>query len=226
MKLDGTHRHGPVLNRRPAGWAPALVTVAVSIFVCLVLPAVAFADVEPNDNITEAEGPLVGGVTYTGAIATENDRDIYLFYVSGQQQLKIQAANTGGSCLTVEFGDTNDINLAEAGEIHEGHTAEFAYTTPPGLTRYYLDFSDCSGETKYSFIIMPAAAVVGGAPTLPPTPTGEPNENAEEAIGPLLGNIAYTGEIQTQNDEDWFKFFTASGSHQFDIAYTETGPSC
>jgi hypothetical protein len=62
--------------------------------------------------------------------------------------------------------------------------------------------------------------IVAGAATLIPTPTTEPNESAEQAFGPLLGGVSYTGEIQTENDQDWFKFYTAPGIHQFDVAMT------
>jgi hypothetical protein len=189
----------------------------------LALPAFAMADVEPNNGITEAEGPLAGGVTYTGAVANSTDLDTYFFYVNGQQQIHILVTETGGGeCLDARFGDTDNEYLAERSYLDEGQSAEFTYSTPPGVTRYYLELEGhCSGESRYSFTITPGTAVIGGAGTLPPTPTGEPNENIEQASGPLLGGVAYAGEIQTQNDEDWFKFYTAPGTHQFDVAVTE-----
>jgi hypothetical protein len=200
-----------------------LIVVAVSALVVLALPAVAMADVEPNDGVTQAEGPLAGGVTYTGVVANSTDLDTYFFYVNGQQQLHILVTETGGGeCLDARFGDSDNEYLSEKSYLHEGQSGEFTYSTPPGVNRYYLELdSHCSGETKYSFAITPGAALVGGAGTLPPTPTGEPNENIEQASGPLLGGVAYAGEIQTQNDEDWFKFYTAPGTHQFDVAVTE-----
>jgi hypothetical protein len=202
----------------------ALIAVAVCAVVTMAIPALALADVEPSNGITEAEGPLAGGVTYTGAIANSTDLDTYFFYVNGQQQIHILVTDTGsgGECLNARFGDSDNEYLSEKSYLREGQSAEFTYSTPPGVNRYYLEFSsDCSGETKYSFTITPAAAIVGGASTLPPTPTTEPNENIEQASGPLLGGVAYAGEIQTQNDEDWFKFYTAPGTHQFDVAVTE-----
>jgi hypothetical protein len=189
----------------------------------LAAPALASADIEPNNGIAEAEGPLVGGVTYTGSIANSTDLDTYVFYVNGQQQLDIKVTDTSGAgeCLSARFGDTDNRSLAFKGYMREGQSQEFKYTTPPGVNRYYLEFEGgCSVETRYSFTIEPAAAIIGGAATIPPTPTGEPNESAEQALGPLLGGVSYTGEIQTQNDEDWFKFYTAPGIHQFDVAMT------
>jgi hypothetical protein len=199
-----------------------LLVVAVCALATLAVPALAAADTEPNDGITEAEGPLAGGVTYTGAVANSTDVDTYVFYVNGQQQIDIKVTDlNGGECLSARFGDTNNHQLAEKSYLREGQSQEFKYTTPPGVNRYYLSFgSGCSGEVKYSFSIEPASTIVAGPSTLIPTPTTEPNDNAEQALGPLLGGVAYTGEIQTQNDQDWFKFYTAPGSQQFDVAMT------
>jgi len=200
-----------------------LLVVAVCALGVLAVPSMAMADIEPNDGITQAEGPLAGGVTYTGATANSNDLDTYFFYVSGQQQLDIKITLTGGGtgCLRASFGDTDNDGLDSLGYFEAGQTQDFTYTTPPGVNRYYLQLNgSCAAETKYSFTIVPAAGIVGGVPTLAPTPTLEPNENAEQAYGPLLGGVAYTGEIQTVNDEDWFKFYTAPGTQQFDVAYT------
>jgi hypothetical protein len=189
----------------------------------LALPAVAMADVEPNNGIAEAEGPVAGGVVNTGAVANSTDLDTYFFYVNGQQQIDVKVTDAnGGECLDAGFGDADNDYLAEASYMREAQSRDFNYSTPSGVNRYYLTFDNhCPGEVKYSFTISPGAAVVGGASTLVPVPTGEPNENAEQAFGPLLGGVAYTGEIQTQNDEDWFKFYTAPGTHQFDIAMTQ-----
>ncbi len=192
----------------------------------LALPAIASADIEPNNGITEAEGPLSGGVAYAGAIANSTDLDTYYFYVNGQQQIDIKITGTGGNCLEAKFGDSDNKELSYWGDIEEGKSHDFTYSTPPGVNRYYLElYSSCSNETKYSFTVAPTAALVGGASTLVPLPTGEPNESAEQAFGPLLGGVAYAGEIQTENDQDWYKFYTAPGVQQFDIAYTSTS-SC
>ena len=164
---------------------------AVCALATLAVPAVALADVEPNNGITQAEGPLAGGVVYTGAVANSTDFDTYFFYINGQQQIDINVTDaSGGECLNARFGDSDNGNLAEASYLHEGQTKDFTYSTPPGVNRYYLEFaSHCSGEVKYSFTISPGPAVVGGAPTPVPVPTGEPNENAEQAYGPLLGGV-------------------------------------
>jgi hypothetical protein len=188
----------------------------------LAVPALASADVEPNNGITEAEGPVAGGVTENGTVANSTDLDTYFFYVNGQQQIDIRVTDTGGNgCLEARFGGTDNEDISSYGWIEEGKAHDFTYSTPPGVNRFYLELrTECSGESHYAFAITPAAGIVGGAPTPNPVPTPEPNENAEQATGPLAGGVTYAGEIQTENDEDWFKFYTAPGVQQFDIAYT------
>jgi hypothetical protein len=201
-----------------------LLVVVVCAGATLAVPALATADTEPNNGITEAEGPLTGGIANAGAVANSTDLDTYFFYVNGQQQLNIEVTDTsssGSECLNARFGDSDNRFLAEKSYLRGGQSQNITYTTPPGVTRYYLELdSGCSVETPYSFTINPAGGIVGGAATIVPTPTSEPNENAEQAFGPLGGGVPYTGEIQTQNDQDWFKFYTAPGIHQFDVAIT------
>lgn len=202
-----------------------MLIAAVCALTALAVPAVAMADVEPNDGITEAEGPLAGGIAYAGTVANENDRDTYFFYVNGQQQIDIRVTETGGAgCIESRFGGPDNEELDEDSIFAEGESHDFTYSTPPGVTRFYLEVRGrCSSEARYAFTISPTAAITGGGPTLMSNPTTEPNENAEQAFGPLVGGVAYTGEIQTQNDEDWFKLYTAPGTQQIDVAYTSIG---
>ena len=47
----------------------------LSAFALMVMPAIATADVEPNDGITQTEGPLRGGTVYSGTLFSTNDGD-------------------------------------------------------------------------------------------------------------------------------------------------------
>lgn len=49
----------------------------------------------------------------------------------------------------------------------------------------------------------------------------EPNEGLGQAYGPLVGGTPYSGGIETQNDQDWFYFYT-SGQAQIDISIVLT----
>lgn len=188
---------------------------AALLAVCLLLAgaAVASADVEPNDVISQAEGPIAGGVAVTGTFGAPDDFDYYVFYVQGQQQIHLQQTMPDGCIATLLDTD--------------GGTLPDDFTTPTGTNRYFVvvgrryDFNDCTGAS-YSFRIDPASAVVAG-PAIDRSfvQTGEPNESPAQAIGPLAGGVNYRGSIDTNNDQDWFSFFVAPGVHQVDISVTD-----
>jgi hypothetical protein len=201
------------------------------------------SDQEPNDGITQAEGPLAAGFGYTGTLSDtqgSSDLDTYVFYAAPYQQLDIHVADNDPSsadnCLDVTLGDADNNALVEdtydgSGCLSDGQSTDIQYTTGATASRYYLEFrcdsgpsfaSDaCETPTQYSLKMPPAPAIISGSSTEPPQQTGEPNENIGQAIGPLAGNVAYAGSIQTVNDEDWFTFVTASGARQIDIAFTQ-----
>lgn len=52
----------------------------------------------------------------------------------------------------------------------------------------------------------------------------EPNEQPSAAFGPLLADTDYAGAVETTNDEDWFRLFTA-GPTALDIAVSNTSAS-
>lgn len=213
----------------------------------LVVAAPALADVEPNDGITQAEGPLAAGVAQTGVIANPEDLDTYMFYVSGQQQLDIHFEKTDPEpgCLTASLGNAQNANDADESRLLRDETAgasDFKYTTPQGTNRYYLELWSCTSDEDwesyeeyeeatafppidYSFTISPAAALAPGENLVrqPQLPTGEPNETWEQAAGPLRGGVPYVGAQQTANDTDWFKFYTRPGKHRVSIRITELG---
>jgi hypothetical protein len=52
----------------------------VAVFIATVLgltASPAFADQEPNNGITQVEGPVSGGALYAGTLPTDNDEDWY-----------------------------------------------------------------------------------------------------------------------------------------------------
>lgn len=62
-------------------------------------------------------------------------------------------------------------------------------------------------------LALPTASVASGP--------YEPNDNINQAAGPLAGGTSYSGAFETTNDEDWFVFYTV-GQVQMDIAVTNT----
>lgn len=199
----------------------------VATLLAVAAPA-AVADVEPNDGITQAEGPLAGATIYRGVLSTDNDVDWYSFYVAGQTQLDIAVtipadSPCGGWFDEIAFRDADGASISTI-EPDVNTTEHIRYTTPPGINRYFLVADACSGY-RYQFRIDPGAAVVAGPGIVVPAPTGEPNETADQAFGPLLGATSYAGRIETQNDDDWFYFFTV-GPTALDVAVTGTASTC
>jgi hypothetical protein len=186
---------------------------------CILLAgsACALADVEPNDVISQAEGPIAGGVPVAGTYGTPDDFDYYVFYVQGQQQIHLhQSTPDGCSALLLD---------TSGNEVPED------FTTPSGLNRYFVvvgrdsSFDDDCGGQSYTFQVDPASAIVTG-PAIDRSfvQTGEPNESQAQAGGPLAGGVNYRGSIDTDNDEDWFYFFVAPGVHQVEATVTSPGP--
>lgn len=176
----------------------------------------AFADVEPNNIISQAEGPIAGGVPIDGNLATINDIDYYVFYAASQQQIHLTSSILSGQssyCLDVTLLGT------------DGYVLSSNYTTPIGVNRYFIRVeSDSCAAVNYRFQVDPPAAVTTG-PALDHTvtETAEPNETPGQASGPLAANVNYTGVHETTNDEDWFYFLVPPGTHQLDVATTGTG---
>ncbi len=179
--------------------------------------ATALADTEPNDALVQAEGPISGGTDIKGTLGTRDDVDWYVFYVQGQQQIHLtsSAKSAGSYCGAVSLYDTDGSGVSDD------------FTTPPGTNRYFAQVSDessfCPTSTNYTFKVDPGGAVVSGPSIQRAQGTGEPNETADQPAGPLSQGTPYSGSIDTSNDEDWFFFYTAPGTHPVDLAVT--GPA-
>jgi opacity protein-like surface antigen len=194
-----------------------LALLALAATALLALPSAAAADVEPNDGITQTEGPLTGGTTYSGSLSTENDEDWYSFYVSSQTQLDVSLSVPAGSACDPRFtlSDT-DGGFIESERVDPNETFHFRYTTAAGTNRYLLSVSGCQGAT-YQFSLNPAASIVSGPGRAPAQGTPEPNDNESQAVGPLSGGQLYSASIDTQNDVDFFYFYS-SGTQPFDVS--------
>lgn len=216
-----------------------LLAVAVALAVALLLgvAAPAGAEDEPeNDTLPGAEGPLRTG-THTGTIRSGQDEaDWYYFYVQPQVELTIEASSEDcGEYNNLESNlyGRNGYNYNEEGYLQSGTYDPIAYTTPPGLPQLYYFVVKCddpeSTDSKdYSFEIgtSPSRSLISGpVPFGPPVGVSEPNEFREQAIGPLAGGITYQGVTGTDNDEDWFYFYTKS-QQPLEISATSFDPSC
>ncbi len=152
---------------------------------------------------------------FKGTWSTDNDADWATFYVASQTQLTI-TLQTNACYNDLTFLDDHG-NYLNSASFSKSGPKTITYTTPVGTRQFFLAaFVDeptfgkaCIGP--YSVTISPASALVGGPP-MPQTtvPTGEPNETADQAAGPLLGETIYTATQDTENDVDWFAFWANS----------------
>ncbi len=216
--------------------------VALCLALLLAGTAQAAADVEPNDSILGAEGPLTGAQPYEGTIGTPNDVDFYYLHAQSQQQVEFQLIRPEAGTCGVEY------RLAANGNsdtLFEGYMryrlgeatwtpVDVRYTTPQGENLLLLEISSQCEDSPSGFVpfryiatIGPAGALVSGQPlTLPAgPPVTEPNETSSQAFGPLVGGIRYDVNQDTSNDEDWLYFNTALGRQSIDVEVIN-GSSC
>lgn len=198
------------------------LTLAVLAALALALPASALgsdAAYEPNDGIQQAYGPLEANTNYDGTISTDNDRDWYIVYVSGQGVLNVSLNNLddGSGCCGSPYvyllnADGETLNYSY---VEEGTTEELSYTTP-GPGHYYVVVRGGRIPDNYRLRVS-GPITTGPRPGPPDEVTPNNNPEAASAFGPLQGGRLYAGSIDAYNEEDWFYFYT-SGPGAFDIS--------
>jgi hypothetical protein len=118
---------------------------------------------EPNDSFITGTGPIMSGTTYSAGTETDNDADLYFFYVPQRTQMffNLTATNTVSKssyvCSEVSRQTSSGYSRVEYSNLHvlEGETETAAVTLDRG--KYFFEILDsCSeaGET-YIFSITP-----------------------------------------------------------------------
>ena len=187
----------------------------------------------PNDDITQAFGPLANGVSYDGQFETVNDFDWLYFYVSGARQVQVRVTKVEAGCsadIVASIRGIDGTAVAEDLKIESNSTSLLKFTTT-ATGRYYIVLSsDCVGD-PYRVEVGPPEAITTDPPpgdelpTPAPQPTGEPNETIAAAAGPLAAGTAYGGDFSSLNDRDWFVFYV-TGALQTRVAVTKVGLGC
>jgi hypothetical protein len=218
-----------------------LVTVAACAFAIGCSTAAATPAPGAHSTLAQAEGPIPGGVQTSSSMPTGESR-WYVFYVNGQQRLRISAlegAGFGGftfpyreQCLGVTLYDTDGGMFSGEPEFND---PPLEYTTPPGLNRFFVSFeaSSTTGCTEgpppwmFSFEVSPASAIVSGPGvpvpvTVDPVPAGtQPNDDPTHASRSIVAGTTYAGSLVTLNDKDVFSFYSDAGHDQhLDVAAT------
>jgi len=205
----------------------ASFTAAIAALIYLVAPAAANADsFEPNDGLYQAYGPIAAATSYSGDIGTANDDDWFVLYTSGQGVLDVAMTNTpdaSGCNATLQLLDTDGTRVGVIRPL-PNQTLHVTYTAP-GPRRFFVNVGgSCAGDA-YQFSV--TGPVTTGPAIVAATPTSDVNDSAAQAVGPLSGDTVYGGRIDSQNDEDWFSFYTA-GAEPFDLAMIDVpdGSGC
>ncbi len=212
-------------HRRNAGgivsacWAMPILWLAFSI------PASA---AEPDDVAVLADGPLQGGITYQGDIASFEDNDWYVFYAGphAQFQLTLEYVEGGPCSPEVELLDGWGDDVLDRGRAEPDPSespVRFGVQGPSSTTRYLIHIfnQNCgSGEdypSRYAFRLESPQAIVPGMPLRGTVqPIIEPNESASQAFGPLVGGAWYGGVFETVNDREFLRF--AGTGVPFDVS--------
>jgi|GEM_PF-4961005 len=225
--------------RNSLGWGPFIV--AALMF--LIVAAQACADIEPNNTLANAEGPLAAGASYSGSVApVEDSSDTYLFYVSGQGNFDIQMVDQASlsktGCypyLAAGLADANGRHLIPSSDeiptigsgtaILPGKELRLAWTSRPGVHAYYFlvdsDFSEC-GATPYQFSVTASAgaSIVAGPPMPRVMTVASENLTPHQAVGPLTAGIGYEQTFPMSGERQWYWFVAAPGTHTLDIMTT------
>jgi hypothetical protein len=187
-------------------------------------PALAAADVEPNNSVFDPEGPIVGGQDYSGTLSSGNRDDWYVLYTDGVQQLHLTSPQAGAqACLNVRLTDANGRPIAPD------------YTSGAGTTRFFVHANSspppfgpsCPAEMSYSFRVDSTGTLGPGPGKLPVKGTREPNETLADAGGPLVAGTWYFSKLETVNDHDWLHFYVRPGAGPVDVeTVTFGGEAC
>jgi hypothetical protein len=135
-----------------------IAALALLLLTGLALAQVARGDVESelNDTRPVADGPLMPGVPWTGALPSANDTDIYRFYVGeGGTQATITFGNTtpvapgspGAFQIVAADSDGDIIDTSSTELVDPGETMSLTVNLAAGVyytaARFYCDFGTC-----------------------------------------------------------------------------------
>lgn len=144
------------------------LAMAVGVVVALLCAgaAQAAAPFEPNDNLGQAYGPLVGDLDTAGAFETSNDNDYFYFYTSGQVQFQVEVKLLSDDCSFFADVLRGDDGKGIVGDVLDpwGDAIKTYTYTSPGPRKYYLALTHGSCGEQYSFKLSPASAFTTNAP--------------------------------------------------------------
>lgn len=173
---------------------------------CLTPFSPAAAEPEPDNALWEATGPVQTD-TITGTLVDTSDSDWYMLYASANTPLTVTLEpNCKSQQTTLRDADGQTLATLAGSETLPSSTT---FTTGAATTQLLLRVvtrSSCAGS-PYTITLSPQSALLPGAPMPTATPLGEPNENPQQAIGPLAGDAWYSGDLLLAGDQDYYTFY-------------------
>lgn len=186
-------------------FVPAVVVALLAVFAAAPAVAAPVPEVEPNNDLWSMSGP-VGPEGVTGTISSADDFDLFRVHVAEDTEVTNTFANVGeeGVCnFYVRFLDetVGQVSLGSAGpggdplsETWESEGAEelgviLVVDGDPGCT--------------YTFTVDKGLATGPEPAPAPRKAVPEPNDDPEDARGPLMSGVTYTGVIDDDLDSDW-----------------------
>jgi hypothetical protein len=168
----------------------------------------AVGEVEPNDDIITATGPI-SAAGYTGLLSGPYDDDWYVVQLGGGQQVTL-AVDFEGDCyfpnVRALVRERRGIYIASL--VAESSETTASFTTVPAGGVYYIELEGRTASgCNYSFELTPASAFAPAPPPLPIVSVSEPDDFSQQAHEVSAGAI-YTGTIQTVNDVEQLYFPT------------------
>ncbi len=188
---------------------------------------------EPNDDLVEAFGPLVGDTQYGGTTDSPADRDWFVLYTKPGHNLDVAVTKVGAGCsstIDARLMDGNGLGL-QGTAVSNDETDHFRLPTPRVPARFYLELYDTCAGDAYQLHASPSGAVDPFSPLAATEPgrarklIREPNDRFARAFGPIAGGLAYGGAFRSESDVDHVLLYS-SGPGSIDLAVTKVGRGC
>lgn len=204
-----------------------LATLFAFLLLLFAPTAGAAGEVEPNNDIISAYGPISPS-SYAGTLEGELDDDWYWLQLAGGQQVTFSAVFNSQGCFfpnaraaLVDYYGSGIAGLSGP-TFEPGVRQEYRYTTPAAGGTYYVEVQGGSDSgCEYEFELSPPSAFAPAPPKPPIVPLVEPDDFAAQAhqIG---AGVLYAGRIDTTNDPDRL-FFDAKSNQIVSIEIAAGG---
>jgi len=158
---------------------------------------------EPNDSMLKASGPLIPSEKYHGFISAKDDIDYFFLEIETPQIIEL-------SLTDIPPGTDYDLYLVTGEEdvlkdsASSGQEEESIEYTTSSVGVFYVLVLPFEGYSR----VEPYTLQVDLSPAPPPSgeDTSEPNDNPEQATGPLILGQEYESYIWDEGDVDVFVF--------------------